>query len=1073
MKILINNANKRKKRSTSLYCVILTALLLLFGAGNMEIIAQQTEKTITGLVTDADGNPLVGVSIGVKGSTAGALTDLDGKYSIKVRVRNVLVFTYLGHNTEEREIKEETTSVNIKMLESSLDLDEVVVVGYGQQKKESVVSAINSIGPKELAVTGRNLTNSIAGQIAGIIAIQPSGEPGYDDSNFWIRGVSSFAGGTAPLVLVDGIPRAMSNITVDEIETFTVLKDAAATAVYGAEGANGVILITSKRGKVQKTSFSFRAEETMRTPIRVPELMSSYEYLSLANEAIWNDAKNPLVGYIPTYSDEVLRKYYDQSDPDLYPDADWLSMLKKHTRTSRYTLNIRGGNDKVRFFTSGGYYHEDGIYNTHTIEDYNANLKYERYNLRSNVDMDLTKTTRLSVDVGGYYTVNNAPSYTADQYFRAFTLFPTHVIPMYYSDGTNSAHPESTGDINSWRINPYNMLNLTGYYKRWTITAQSKVNLEQKLDFITKGLSWKGSMSLDAYVESGMGRSKSATTYYASGRDAEGKLIKTQRDNGSALGNPTQANSGGKKNIYLETSLNYNHLFNEVHELTGLLLYNQKESQNQTASGMNLLPVRKQSVVSRAVYVYDTRYVIEANFGMTASDNFASGHRWGFFPAAGAAWYVSHEKFMEGIQDYLSKLKFRASYGRTGNDAVRIDGNDQRFPYLGSVNTSGGGYNFGMTGAGGSGTGGLGGVIEDVYSSPGLTWEIDDKMNFGLDLGLFKGQVDFSIDYFMNRRKGILVERRTIPTIAGLRKNPYQNFGIVENKGFDANLVYNQRIDNLRLSFRGNLTYTKNKVVEMDEVSHRYDYQDATGRSISQPIMYIAEGLYTPDDFDIAINPETKACIYTLKAGLPDPSTPVSPGDIKYKDVNGDGVIDDLDQTRINGFYPTSSPRLVYGFGLNADWKGFYVGVFFQGVGGVSANLLNKADNFMPFARGGIGYQSGRKEGLDRWRFEDPYNQDVLFPRMHANMFNYNMRSSTWWYRDASFIRLKNVEFGYDFNKKLLRKLMLEGVRVFVQGANIAVWDKVKYWDPELRDANSGAKYPLSGDWTAGVEVSF
>jgi len=1082
MKILVDKVNKPKKRLASLYYLILTFLFLLIGAISVEAIAQQTEKTITGLVTDADGNPVSGVSVAVKGTTIGTFTDVEGKYSIKVHAKNTLEFIYLGYNTEEREIKEETSIINIKMLESSQNLDEVVVVGYGQQKKESVVSAINAIGPKELAVTGRSLTNSIAGQVAGIIAIQPSGEPGYDDSNFWIRGVSSYQGGTSPLVLVDGIPRSMSNITVDEIETFTVLKDAAATAVYGAEGANGVILITSKRGKVQKTSISVKAEETVRTPIRVPELLSSYDYLSLFNEATWNDgivkpngdnARNPLIGFTPTYSEDVLMNYYNHVDPDLYPDADWLSMLKKHTYTSRYTVNFRGGNDKVRFFTSGGYYRENGIYNTNPVENYNANLKYERYNLRSNIDMDITKTTKLSIDIGGYYTINNAPRYTADQYFSAFTMFPVHVIPMYYSDGSYSNHPASTADLGSGRINPYNLLNLTGYYKRWTITAQSKVNLEQKLDFITKGLYWKGSASFDAYTESGMQRTKSPTTYYATGRNSDGELIKTQRDAGSALGNPELANSGGNKNIYLETSLNYNHVFNKVHDVTGLLLYNQKETQNQTSSGMNLLPVRKQSVVSRVVYNYDTRYILEANFGMTGSDNFAPGYRWGFFPAVGFAWYASNEKFLEKLKNYyISKLKFRASYGKTGNDKIQFNGSDFRFPYLGSVNSGASGYNWGMTGAGGGGTGSTGGVTEAAYSNPYLRWEVEDKTNFGLDLGLLKGRIDFSIDYFTSKRTDIIVTRLTIPTIAGLRMNPIQNIGCVGNKGFDSNLVYNQNIGEFSLSFRGNITYSNNKIIEMDEVPQRYDYQRQTGHHINQPLLYIAEGLYTPDDFNISIDPQTKGYIYQLKQGLPNPGAAVAPGDIKYKDINGDGVIDSYDMTYYNGFYPSSSPCFVYGFGVNIDWKGFYAGIFLQGVGGVSANILAKSENFMPFVRG-PEYQSGRVEALDRWRSADPYNQDVLFPRMHASVFNYNMYNSTWWYRDASFIRLKNVEFGYNFDRKLVGKFFAEGVRLYVQGSNVAVWDKIKYWDPELRGANSGAKYPISGDWTLGLDVSF
>lgn len=423
------------------------------------------------------------------------------------------------------------------MVESSVDLEDVVIVGYGQQKKESVVSAINTVTSKELAVTGRSLANSIAGQIAGVIAIQPSGEPGYDDSNFWIRGVSSFAGGTSPLIVVDGVPRgSFSNIPVDEIETFTVLKDAAATAVYGAEGANGVVLVTTKRGKAQKTAISFNMEHAMKTPIRLPEILDSYRSLNLYNEAIWNDAGNPLAGWVAPFSDDVLEKYRTGVDTDLYPNTNWMDLLRDHTYTSRYTINFRGGGDKVKFFVSGAYYNEDGIYKGNPIENYDANLKYERYNLRSNIDMDITKTTKMTVDMSGFYVQQNAPRSTADRLFSAFTIFPTHLIPMVYSDGTFSDHPLNT-DANAERANPYNLLNNVGYTKNWEVTVQTRVGLEQKLDFITDGLSWKGSMSFDSFTQGRIDRAKEAESYYAEGRDADGNLILKQIKAGSALAN--------------------------------------------------------------------------------------------------------------------------------------------------------------------------------------------------------------------------------------------------------------------------------------------------------------------------------------------------------------------------------------------------------------------------------------------------------------------------------------------------------------------------------------------------------
>lgn len=1022
----------------------------------------------SGVVTDADGNPVVGATIYSQTTKQGGLTDLDGRYSVKTSVNDVLEFRYIGYNTEERKVKENVLVYNVRMVESSLNMDEVVVIGYGQQKKESMVASINSIGPSELTVKQRNLNNMIAGQVAGFIAVQRSGEPGNDSSAFYIRGQSSYMGGTSPLVLVDGVPRRMSDIDVDEIETFTVLKDAAATAVYGAEGANGVVLITSKRGKAQKTTISATAQYSIVQPTRMTNLMNSYDYLSLYNEAIWNKQGNPnKEHFIPAVSDETLANYKSGVDPDLYPNVNWMDLLSETTQSQRYTVNLRGGSDRTQFFASGSYYQEDGIFKSNPMEQYDANINLQRFNLRSNVDMTITKTTKLAVDISGQYTRRNTSGYGSDAIFGMISHFPTHLVPMYYSDGTASNH--SSPDAGR-RFNPYNMLNNSGYKKQWSAFIQSKVTLNQELDFITKGLSVKGSLSFDADFTSYTKRDKQAKTFIATGRDENGKLIKRTLNEGTSLGNPYGASPGGNKNIYIEGSFNYKRTFNEKHDVTGLLLYMQKETERQNDSGaLKMLPYRKQSVVARVSYSYDTRYMLEGSFGATGSENFAEGHRWGIFPAVGAAWFISHERFMKPIEAYISKLKLRASYGITGNDNIN-DGT--RFPYRESLNASAPGFSFGMTpGVGGGATNGGSGITESTFPMLGLTWEIEKKLNGGVDLGLFDGRVDLSVDFFSNRRSKILMQRKTISNVTGFIANPYQNYGVTTNKGFDGSLIVKQKIGQVNLSARGNFTFARNKIVEQDEVPQKYSFWESTGRSIGQPEMFIAEGLYTPDDFDITTDPKTGAQEYALKKGLPKPNVYVAPGDIKYKDLNRDNTIDAYDKTYDNPFY-AGLPEIVYGFGINAEWKGIFVGIFFQGAGNTSANLLSSATNFIPFYEGRDN-SSARSEAYDRWRADDPYNQNVLFPRMHDEKFNHNLEASTWWYRDASFLRLKNIEVGYDFNKKLIKKLNMANLRVFVQGSNIAVWDKIKYWDPELGGANSGAKYPICGTYTVGLEVTF
>ena len=1053
-------------------------LVILLCCTVFNIYAQNNR--ITGLVTEGDGNPMVGVSVVVKNTTNGVYTNTDGRYTINAEPENVLVFSFLGFVTEERTVQKGETAVNVRMVEATTDLSEVVVVGYGQQKKESVVASINTITSKELSVTGRGLSNSLAGQLAGVISIQPSGEPGYDDSNFWIRGVSSFAGGTNPLIIIDGIPRSktdMNNIPVDEIETLSVLKDASATAVYGAEGANGVVLVTTKRGMAQRTAISANIQHAIRTPIRVPKSLDSYRSLNLYNEATWNEAGNPLIGWLPTYDDTTLEKYRTGVDTDLYPNTDWLDMLKDHTNVGRYTINFRGGGERVKFFVSGAYYTENGLYNSNTVENYDANLKYERYNLRSNIDMQLTKTTDMSVDLSGIFVKQNAPLTTADNMWSIISMSPRYLFPMVYSDGTFAEHPMySAGTVGTAeRANPYNLLNNMGYTKNWEVTVQSKVLLTQNLDVFTKGLSWRGAMGFDALTQGRLNRLKEANSFYATGRNANGNLIFNQIRAGSALSNPIASNNSGERNVYIETALDYKRTFDKKHDVTGLVLYNQKEKQYQVRSiGLEMLPYRKQSIVARATYGYDKRYLLEASMGMTGSENFAQGHRWGTFPAIGVAWWASHEKFWESLQNAVNKLKFRVSYGKTGNDVLSDD--MSRFPYRERVNDADLGYNFTWTGGAGVSNNGQGsgspgaGIVESDYATPTLSWEIEDKFNTGIDIGFLNGRIDASIDYFYNERHNILIRRQTIPTAAGLRVAPMQNFGRTRNQGVDLNLVAQQAIGDLMLTGRLNYTYTKNKVVEYDEIPQSYAYQAYTGQSIGQPSMYIAEGLFTPDDFIITVNPNGSES-YALKPGIPDPGLTVAPGDIRYRDLNGDGRIDNYDQTYLNGFYPTNTPGIIYGYGLAADWKGFNVGVFFQGSAHISTYLLNKVENFYPFQRS-ITDAALREEAMNRWRYEDPYNQDVLFPRLRTAGNGNNTRTSTWWYRDASYLRLKNIEIGYLFNPKILRKTQVKEVRLYVQGENLFTWDKVKFWDPEVT-SRSGARYPISSTWTFGLDVTF
>lgn len=1030
-------------------------------SGN-KVSVNAPSKKVTGKVTDATtGEPIVGATILIDGTVKGVITDLDGNYAINAPMGSTLIFRYIGYDEIEKEVGERS-DINVSLTENNYNLKDVVVVGYGTQKKSDVVASVNSVNASDLALPTRSVQNMLAGQVAGILAVQRTGEPGNDAASFWIRGISSFQGGTNPLVLVDGVPRSMDNIDVDEIENFTVLKDAAATAVYGAEGANGVILITTKRGDVQKTKVTFSAQYSVLSPTRMPKLMNSYDYLSMWNEASWNDAGNPdWDTYQKPYSDDIIEKYRSGEDTDLYPNSIWTDLLSKHTHNQRYTVDFRGGSERFRFFVSGAYYSEDGIFKSNPIEDYNANIGLKRYNVRSNIDMNITNTTKLSVNLSGQYITRNNPGNSSDQIFKHIVLFPTHLVPMMYSDGTAAAI-ETDAD---GRYNPYSLLNYSGYSKMWSASIQSQVTLDQRLDFITKGLSIKGSVSFDAYFSSTMKRSMSPDKYYVTGRDEEGKLIKKLVSSGSPLSDVSLSSNSGTKKIYIEAQLNYNRLFNKVHDVQGVLVFNQRETQYQNVSGISLLPYRKQNFVGRGTYSYDNRYVLEASFGATGSENFASGHRWGIFPAAGIAWNAHSEKFWKAkISNVVNKLRLRASYGITGNDDVGTG----RFVYRETLTNSGNSY-LGLTpGAGGGATTNYGQIYENQFAAPNLTWEKEAKFNVGIDLGLFRGKIDITADYFSNRRDNILIERVTIPTATGFRNNPYQNFGITTNKGIDASIIVKQNIGKVKLTARGNFTYAKNKIVEKDEIPQKYAWLTQTGRSIGVNKIYIAEGLFTPDDFIITSNGKG-GYNYKLKDGIATYTDAVKPGDIKYRDLDGDGAITDMDMTYENGTHPYN-PQIVYGFGINLDYKGFFAGVFFQGQARSSVNLKSNTSYFVPFTLG-LDQSSAREEAFDHWTAADPNNQNVLYPRLHTTKFDNNVLESTWWYRNGSFLRLKNVEFGYNFDQRITRKLGMSQLRVYAQGMNLAVWDHIKYWDPAV--STTGATYPICGSWTVGLNVAF
>lgn len=1031
-------------------------------------------KTITGIVSDNNGVPLDNVSVAIKGTGTGITTSETGRFSINANGGDILVFSRVGYETQEVKVSNQE-NLEIVLLPAKNILEDVVVVGYGKQKKISSVSAISSIKGEELQFPGRNLSTNLQGQVPGIISFQRSGEPGYDNATFWIRGISTFNGVKNPLVLVDGVPRSFNDIDPNEIETFNILKDASATAVFGAEGANGVILVTTKRGRSQKTQIVYRGEASYLTPLRMPEFLGAVDYLTLYNEAVTNQ------GQPPVFSESLIEKYRTGLDPDLYPSVNWVDeLLRDHTANTRHNLSFRGGTNSVRYFVSGAFYNESGLFKNNALSNYNSNIDLKRYNLRSNIDMDVTKTTLLRVDISTQYLETNYPRAGTGRILVTALAAPPYLYPAVYSDGKIADHPRWSGN----RSNPYNLLNHSGYTNEYRTAIQSRVDLEQKLDFITQGLYAKLSTSYDYDGFYSIYAAKTYNSYTAKGRDINGDIIYNQVQSGVGDVVADGQRLTSEKRLYHEASLNYARTFNGLHDVTGMALVYRKDRQpvDQMLSEIQRLPYRKMAYVGRVTYSYDRRYSIEANIGITGSENFTKEHRWGYFPAVGAAWTISNEKFFpKSFETFISSLKLRGSYGLTGNDQIGDVGSN-RFLYRGGFN-SGTGVGFGYT------VGGVqqesGGLIEDRFSFRNISWEKEVKQNYGIDLSLFDYSLNIVADYFRNYRYDILLQRQTVSGVAGFRQSPYQNFGKVTNRGVDASVVYRQKIgSNSTVSLRGNFTYAHNKILEIDEVTPMETWMAQTGNRLNMNYVWVADRLFEESDFDISSD-GSGAKTYTLKPSVADQNyfnTGLMPGDIKYKDMNNDGVVNQFDRTMYIG--NPYAPEIVYGFGVGYEYAGLSINAFFTGVAKTDVVLggdndpysqqyrpAGNAPGFFPFYFG-VDESSLRTMALNRWT-ESKASQDVLYPRLRPGTFYNNSAPSTWWMRDGSFLRLKTVEIGYMLPQKLIKRLTLSGAKIYMLGYNLLTFDAIKYWDPEMGNANGGMSYPQSRSFTAGIEISF
>lgn len=1017
-------------------------LLLLFSIGSIGQMKAQSQRQITGRVMDEQGELLIGVNVMVEGTTLGTVTDNNGTYTLHVTTPNpVLRFTYVGF--EERLVEVGNRGiVDVTLVEDLETLDEVVVVGYGTQKRASVVGSITNVEPASLSITpSRSLSNNLAGMVSGVIAVQRSGNPWFNNSDFWIRGISSFTGNTSPLVLVDGIERSLHDIDPEEIESFSVLKDAAASAVYGVRGANGVIMINTKRGKIGKPTVDVRLEQAVTAPVKIPDYIGSVKYLELINEM------NIDSGRAPFASPAMLMNYANQTDPELYPDVDWWdAVAKDYADNTKANISINGGSDILRYALVVGYYGENGIIRRDPAQEWDSSLRVNRYTVRSNVDVNVTPTTLLRVNLGGFLQTRNAPPGNDETNFGIFyhaMRIPPYVHPPIYADGRI---PRVFAKENPWAWATQRGFEKTNHSK-----IESLTSIEQDLGFITDGLSAKLTFSFDKFAGNRVTRGKTPDYYFpATSRDAQGNLITSIAHHGEQfLGYGTGAD-WGDQSIYMEGMLSYNKVFNSVHELNSMLLYNQKEYDRG-----DKFPYRTQGIAGRFSYTYDRRYVGEFNFGYNGSENFAPGKRFGFFPAVALGWIISQEEFMQPITHVVSNLKLRGSWGEAGNSIIGANMWSHRFAYLSTIVDTGS-YTWGTE----ANVYRLGRAEGEVGVSD-LTWETVAKSNVGLEIGLWNNSVNYTVDFFKENRRDIFMSRSNVPGSAGFNRTIFANFGKVNNQGVDMSLTVSKQLNNdWFISALANYTFARNKVIEIDEpASIVGTYRSQTGKPVGQLYGLISEGLFTEDDFD-----ENGV----LKEGIPvqnfsDVSN-LRPGDVKYRDMNGDGQITAVDATAIGG---TRIPEIIYGFGANIRYKAFDFGFFFQGAG--NTYQLLGGENWLPGSVLGAGNIYSNVD--DRWTPENPSN-DVFWPRLGDLAVTNNTVQSTWWLRDMSFLRLKNVEVGFTFPREWTSKLGVRNSRLFLRGSNLFTFSDFKLWDPEL-ETTDGLRYPIMKAVSMGISINF
>ena len=1041
---------------------------------------QNHKITVSGTVLDKTTNdPLIGVSVVVKGvANAGTITDMDGKFTLKLPYAEApLVFSYLGYQPQEI-VPGAKKELTVLLQEDTKALQEVVVVGYTKQRKETMIGSVATITTKDLTQSPTaNINNALAGRLPGLIVNQyAGGEPGVDQSELFIRGKATY-GNQSAIVIVDGIERDMSYLAPDEIETFTILKDASATAAYGIRGANGVIVITTKRGKAaEKATVNLKASIGINQPIGFPEYLGSADYATLYNEARLNDAKmtGADISSLNLFSQQAIDNFRrakgDNSDGLGY-DWDYYDFAFKPGLQEDVSLSIRGGTDKVRYYVLANYFSQGGNYKYSNAGEYDSQTKFTRYNFRSNIDININRYLSTRLDLGARITDRNAPGTTAGRLMTICATQPPY-LPILVEE---NAHPQNEEYIqqnprgmlygdNIYRYNLLGELSRTGYLNEKNTYLNGSFAMNLDMEFLTKGLKAEVMFSydasegrwinrkLDTYKDGYREYPKYATfmpiegsdAYMAGGHYTGAYKTGNKYDIDQTIGNGFSHNASDGR-TYIQARLDYNRLFSNRHEVTAMLLANRG---NRTVN--NELAYHSQGITGRFAYYYNQKYLMEFNFGYNGSENFAPGKRYGFFPAGSIGWVVSEEEFMKKAS-WIDFLKVRASYGLVGSDNV-----SSRFPYL-AFYGGGSGYDFGNN----FGTN-VGGTSEGNLANANLTWEKARKLNVGIDFTTLNQRLALTIDAFYEYRFDIITDMNSdgimgYPDIVG-KDAALQNLGEVSNRGVDIELSWNDKIGkDFRYYIRPNLTFSRNRLEYKAEVARKNSWRKETGKRLYENFVYVFDHFVADQEEADRLN----------KIGY-QPWGQLIPGDVVYKDLDRNGVIDDEDRTAMGN---PRSPELMFGIPFGFQYKNFDFSVLLQGAT-KSSILLNGAAvfDFPQFEQDKIGRV--KKMHLDRWTPETAAT--AKYPALHYGTHdnNKNGNSSLFLY-DASYLRLKNVEIGYNVSPKLLRKFHVQQARIYVQGLNLLTFDKLGDVDidPETKSGDGASWYPIQKVFNFGIEI--